>query len=455
MKKAFLRAFGDTSAHAKTFPIHEIRYRSDDNKTLEVVNNIEPMGPAQAAALRTLFDTRMMSRSPLDRSGVWRYREFLPALKPFDTVVTMQEGNTTIFDMPKCARFCGMDRLLAKHQGLNPTGSFKDNGMTTAVTMAKKIGAKMVACASTGNTSASMAAYAARAGMRSIVFIPDGQIAYGKLSQSLDYGALTIQINGDFDKAMDIVEEICNRGSIYLLNSINPFRIEGQKTIMIEMLHQLGWKSPDWVIVPGGNLGNSSSFGKAFAELKQAGFVKNVPKIAIIQAQGANPLYRSFVDRDAILRPVHAQTRATAIKIGNPVSFDKAWFAVESTGGIVEQVTEEEIAAAKSMVGRDGIGSEPASATTVAGCRKLAAKGVVKKTDTVVCILTGHLLKDPDYTVEFHRDELYLDADRKSTVRGTQKIKTKGLSNRPVKLPANADKIMSYIRTWVSEKQHQ
>lgn len=448
MKKPFLRAFGDTGIRPKTYPIHEIRYRSDDGRTLEVVNNLEPLGAKQVGALRDLFEKRMLSWDPLDKSGVWRYREFLPAFKPFDTVVTMSEGNTTIFSMPKCASFCGMENLLAKHQGLNPTGSFKDNGMTTAVTMARTIGAKMVACASTGNTSASMAAYAARAGMRSIVFIPDGQIAYGKLSQSLDYGALTIQINGDFDKAMDIVEEICNRGSIYLLNSINPFRIEGQKTIMIEMLHQLGWRSPDWVIVPGGNLGNSSSFGKAFAELTQAGFIKKVPKIAIIQAQGANPLYRSFMERDATLRPVHAQTRATAIKIGNPVSFDKAWFAVESTGGIVEQVTEEEIAAAKSMVGRDGVGSEPASATTIAGCRNLVARGVVKKTDTVVCILTGHLLKDPDYTVEFHRNELFLDADRKTTIRGKQRIKTRGLSNRPVKLPANADKIMSYIEKW-------
>jgi threonine synthase len=448
MKKPFLRAFGDTDNHGRVYPLHEIRYRSDDLRTLEVVNSIGPMSPKQVVELRGLFEKRMSLWNPLDRSGVWRYREFLPAFKPFDTVVTMSEGNTTIFAMPKCASFCGMEHLLAKHQGLNPTGSFKDNGMTTAVTMAGKIGAKMVACASTGNTSASMAAYAARAGMKSIVFIPDGQIAYGKLSQSLDYGALTIQINGDFDKAMDIVEDICNRGSIYLLNSINPFRIEGQKTIMIEMLHQLGWKSPDWVIVPGGNLGNSSSFGKAFAELLQARFIKKVPKIAIIQAEGANPLYRSFIDRNAVLAPVHAQTRATAIKIGNPVSFDKAWFAVESTGGIVEQVSEEEIAAAKSMVGRDGIGSEPASATTVAGCKKLVAKRVIKKTDTVVCILTGHLLKDPDYTVEFHRDELYLDADRKTSVTGKQKIKTKGLSNSPVKLPADADKIMSYIEKW-------
>jgi threonine synthase len=453
MKKPFLRAFGDTTAHALTYPIHEIRYRSDDNRTLEVVNNIVRMTSKEVAALRSRFDKRLTSRDHLDRSGVWRYREFLPAFRPFDTVVTMCEGNTTIFSMPKCAAFCGMSGLLAKHQGLNPTGSFKDNGMTTAVSMAKKIGATMVACASTGNTSASMAAYAARAGMKSIVFIPDGQIAYGKLSQSLDYGALTIQIDGDFDKAMDIVEDICTRGSIYLLNSINPYRIEGQKTIMIEMLHQLGWRAPDWVVVPGGNLGNSSSFGKAFAELVQAGFIKKVPKIAIIQAEGANPLYKSYTTNDPTLTPVHANTRATAIKIGNPVSFDKAWFAIESTGGLVEQVNEEEIAAAKSMVGRDGVGSEPASATTIAGCKKLVAKGIMKKSDTVVCILTGHLLKDPDYTVEFHRDELYLDADRKTTVRGKQRIRTAGLSNKPVKLAADADTIMSYIKKWSRNRE--
>jgi len=452
MKKPFLQAFGKEEATPTKYPIHEIRYRSNDGRTLEVVNNIEPMDAKQVKAMKELFDKRLTSFDPINKSGVWRYREFLPAFKPFDTVVTMCEGNTTIFSMPICARFCGTNNLFAKHQGLNPTGSFKDNGMTTAVTMAKKLGAKMVACASTGNTSASMAAYAARAGMQSIVFIPDGQIAYGKLSQSLDYGALTIQIDGDFDAAMDIVEDISNRGSIYLLNSINPYRIEGQKTIMIEMLHQLGWESPDWVVVPGGNLGNSSSFGKAFSELKQAGFIKKIPKIAVIQAEGANPLYKSYIAKNPVLTPVHAHTRATAIKIGNPVSFDKAWFAVESTHGIVEQVTEDEIAAAKSMVGRDGIGCEPASATTVAGCKKLVSKGVIKKSETAVCILTGHLLKDPDYTVEFHQDELYLDADRKSSVSGTQKIKTKGLSNRPVKLPANANKILSYIEKWSKTK---
>jgi threonine synthase len=281
--------------------------------------------------------------------------------------------------------------------------------------------------------------------MKSIVFIPHGQIAYGKLSQSLDYGALTIQIDGDFDRAMDIVQEVCSRGGIYLLNSINPFRIEGQKTIMIEMLHQLGWDPPDWVIVPGGNLGNSSSFGKAFAELKQCRFIEKIPKIAVIQAQGANPLYNSFISKDPTLRPVHAETRATAIKIGNPVSFEKALFAVNFTDGLVDQVSEQEIAVAKSVIGVDGIGSEPASATTVAGCKKLVEQGKIRPDETVVCVLTGHLLKDPDYTVEFHRDELFLDATRKSSVTGTKRIPAEGKNNRPVKLPADINEILDYI----------
>jgi len=450
MKKPHLRPFGGNDD--EIYPITEIRYRSMDGRTLEVDNCLSPFAPKEASALRATFEQRLMSRKPIDKSGVWRYREFLPAFKPFSDVVTMEEGNTTIFDMPKCAEYCRMDSIFAKHQGLNPTGSFKDNGMTAAVTMAKKLGASTVACASTGNTSASMAGYAARAGMKSIVFIPDGQIAYGKLSQSLDYGALTIQIAGDFDKAMEIVENLCSRGAVYLLNSINPFRIEGQKTIMIEMLHQLGWKTPDWVVVPGGNLGNSSSFGKAFDEMIRAKFIKKAPRIAVIQAQGANPLYTSFSKGNRTLFPVHADTRATAIKIGNPVSFDKAWFAVESTNGVVEQVSEQEIAIAKFKIGRDGIGSEPASATTVAGCKKLVDKGIIGESDNVVCVLTGHLLKDPDYTVEFHRNELYLDAQRTTTLSGTKRIATGGNSNKPVKLPADANKIMSFIDKWNNSK---
>ena len=443
MKKPYLREFGGEDP--KTYPLSEIRYRGDGGRTLEVVNNLAMMDGKASRRLKLLFDKRAGSWQTLDRSGVWRYREFLPAFKPFDTVVSLAEGNTPLYALPRCARYSGMKELFAKHQGLNPTGSFKDNGMTTAVSMAKKLGSRIVACASTGNTSASMAAYAARAGMKSIVFIPHGQIAFGKLSQSLDYGALTIQIDGDFDRAMDIVQEVCDRGGIYLLNSINPFRIEGQKTIMIEMLHQLGWQAPDWVVVPGGNLGNSSSFGKAFSELKHCGFIERVPKLAVIQAEGANPFYTSFSSKSATLTSVHANTRATAIKIGNPVSFDKAMFAVNFTGGIVEQVSEGEIAVAKSVIGIDGVGSEPASATTVAGCKKLVQRGVIRPGDSVVCILTGHLLKDPDYTVEFHGDELYLDVKRTSAVTGTVRIPTEGMDNKPVQMPAHTRTILDYI----------
>ncbi|MGM0462130.1 MAG: threonine synthase [Fibrobacterota bacterium] len=440
---AYLQEFG--SENAERYSVEEIRYRGDTGKVLECVNELSPMTNAKITELKELWNYRAGSWDPLDRSGVWRYREFLPALAPYDTVVTMPEGNTPVYDMPICAEYTGMNTLLAKHQGMNPTGSFKDNGMTCAVSMAKKMGAPMVACASTGNTSASMAAYAARAGMKSIIFIPDGQIAYGKLSQALDFGGYTIQIKGDFDRAMEIVEEVCMTKNIYLLNSINPFRIEGQKTIMIELLHQLNWEIPDWIVVPGGNLGNNSAFGKAFDELKRVGFISRVPRIAVIQAEGANPLYRAWSKNRQELRTVEAKTRATAIKIGNPVSFDKSWFAVESTHGVVEHVSESEIAQAKVHIGYDGVGSEPASATTVAGVKKLRAAGVIDKNERAVCILTGHLLKDSDYTVEYHLDNLYADPERTNTVSGTDKIETGPYRNMPVQLPADMDAILQHI----------
>jgi threonine synthase len=443
MKRAYLRAFGGETD--KTYGLDQVRYRSDDGRLLEVYNELPEFTAEQVHELKQVYDMRLFSRNHIDRSGVWRYRELLPAYAPFDNIVTMYEGNTPIYPLPLCALYTGMKRLFAKHQGMNPTGSFKDNGMTTAVTMAKKLGARIVACASTGNTSASMAAYAARARMKSVVFIPEGQIAYGKLSQALDYGSLTIQIDGDFDRAMQVVQEVCSRGRIYLLNSINPFRIEGQKTIMIEMLHQLGWDIPDWIIVPGGNLGNVSSFGKAFDELRRCKLIGKLPRIAVIQAEGANPLHKSYAARSRAMEPVHAETRATAIKIGNPVSFEKAWFALDLTNGVVEQVTEEEIAMAKCKIGADGVGAEPASATTVAGCKKLVEKGIIAPDAHVVCVLTGHVLKDPDYTVEFHRDELYLDAQRSVTVEGTQRIGTGGCSNKPIRLKADVDVLLECI----------
>jgi len=367
----------------------------------------------QGGHLTNAWDQRRASPKSVDRSGVWRFRELLPEAGEAE-IVTMVEGNTQIWDAPRCAEYAGMNRLSFKHLGMNPTGSFKDLGMTTGVTQAGRLGATSVACASTGNTSASMAAYAARAGMKAFVFIPSGQIALGKLSQALDYGAVVLQIDGDFDDAMRLAQEVANESPLYLLNSVNPFRLEGQKTIAFEMMQQRGWQAPDRVIVPGGNLGNSSAIAKGFHELMERGVIARMPKITIIQAEGANPLYRMWLryrDRegadDLKLEPViGATTLATAIKIGNPISWPKAMRGLRWSAGGVEQVTEQEIADAKAMIGRDGIGCEPASAVTLAGVKKMVAAGDVNPDEDVVAILTGHVLKDPDFTVNYHAGAL-------------------------------------------------
>lgn len=362
---------------------------------------------AQTSRWRDLWKLRRQSDLPYDSSGVWRFREMLPHPTNWSHVITIREGNTPLYELPKCALAAGMHHLLAKHQGMNPTGSFKDTGMTAAITFAKQNGFEWVACASTGNTSASMAAYAARGGMRSLVLIPDGKIAWGKLSQSLDYGALTVQLRTDFDGCVRVLNEIIRRYPVYLLNSVNPFRLEGQKTAAIEMMEQLAWYPPEHIIVPGGNLGNSSAIGKALVEMKQLGLIDHLPKLSIIQAEGANPLYRSLRETDGQqLTPVKAETLATAIRIGNPASWRKALRSLRATGGCVEQVNEAEIAIAKAEIGSDGIGCEPASAVTLAGLKKLVRSGFVRRSDKVVLVLTGNVLKDPDYTIKFHRGDL-------------------------------------------------
>lgn len=366
---------------------------------LDVVYELNEFQGEQAVSV---WDRRRASAESIDQSGVWRFRELLPETDESE-IVTMIEGNTQIWDAPRSAEYAGMNRLSFKHLGMNPTGSFKDLGMTTGITQAKRLGATSVACASTGNTSASMAAYAARAGMKAFVFIPSGQIALGKLSQALDYGAVVLQLEGDFDDAMRLVREVADESPLYLLNSVNPFRLEGQKTIAFEMMQQRGWQLPDRVVVPGGNLGNSSAIAKGFHELMERGVINRMPRITIIQAEGANPLYRMWEARTETLTPVPgATTLATAIKIGNPVSWPKAMRGLRWSAGEVEQVTEQEIADAKAMIGRDGIGCEPASAVTLAGIKKMIAAGGVNPDEDVVAILTGHVLKDPDYTVNYH-----------------------------------------------------
>jgi threonine synthase len=324
---------------------------------------------------------------------------------------------------------------------MNPTASFKDTGMTVAASSAHHANFRWVACASTGNTSASMAAYAARGNMRSLVLIPEGKISWGKLSQSLDYGALTCQLRTDFDGCVSILNQLVRQKPIYLLNSVNPYRIEGQKTAAIELMEQLAWEPPDHIIVPGGNLGNSSAIGKALLEMRDLKLISRLPKLSIIQAQGANPFYRSVREFGGKkLEPMTADTQATAIRIGNPASWKKALRVLEATGGEVEQVTEVEIAAAKAEIGADGIGCEPASAVTLAGLKKLRQRGFVKRGEAVILILTGHLLKDPDFTIKFHRGDLFA-----GTAEEAESEQAKSLQRAPVELEASLGAVIATL----------
>lgn len=386
-------------------------------------------GPRNAKApdeLRALWRARTGSRDERDRSGVWRFREVLP-FEENAPVVTLCEGNTPLYDAPRSAEYCGTGALRLKHQGCNPTGSFKDTGMTAAVTQAALLGARTVICASTGNTAASLAAYAARAGLQCAILLPLGQISAAKLAQSMDYGAAIREIDGNFDDCMRLVQELGDDPSIYVANSINPFRIEGQKTVAFELMEQCEWRTPDHLVVPGGNLGNSSAFGKGFREMLALGLIDRTPKLDVIQAAGAAPLARMFAELrrsagkragqdaeipdGAEITPVeHPRTLATAIKIGAPVSWKKSLHAILRSGGEVIAVSEQEIADAKAIIGRDGIGCEPASATTVAGIRKLVASGHIRRDERVIAVLTGHVLKDPDYVSRYHRGTLSLES---------------------------------------------
>jgi threonine synthase len=356
-----------------------IRYTCDCGNLLSVEREALAGSPA-------LFESRRGSRRAADQSGVWRFREAVLDVRESD-IVTHPEGATRLYER---------EGLLFKHEGENPTGSFKDRGMTVAVTQAKRLGARAIACASTGNTSASLAAYAAQAGLRAVVFVPSGKISTGKLAQTLAYGATCLQVRGDFDAAMKLVREACDHLGIYLVNSINPFRIEGQKTIVWELLQDLEWNAPDWIVVPAGNLGNTSAFGKALVEAHRAGWIARMPRLASIQASGANPFFRGFREAFANRHRMAAETIASAIRIGDPVSWERAVSAIRDTNGTVEEVTDAELMAAKRDIDWMGIGCEPASATTLAGVRKLRAAGVIAEGDGVVCVLTGHVLKDTD-----------------------------------------------------------
>lgn len=409
------------------------------------------------------FESRWANRrNPLDVSGVWRFRDLLPFAKDVD-IVTIGEGQTILQTSNAVGKYVGLnaDRCLLQYEGLNPSGSFKDNGMTAAATHARMVGAKVAACASTGNTSASLAIYASTARLfRVVVFVGSGKIAYGKLSQALDYDARTLQILGDFDDALERVREVSGERGIYLCNSVNPFRLEGQKTIMYRILEALAWEPPDWIVVPGGNLGNSSAFGKAFAELKQLGLINRIPRLAVINAAGANTLYRLYEQQklrwnggrtddakiDAFYTAMtnekrRASTLASAIEINRPVNLKKCLRALEVCDGVVREVSDQDILDAKAQVGAGGFGCEPASAASVAGARLLRKQGVIAPSDRVVCILTGHQLKDPTATVAYHS----ADAAQFAEKLGPYGVTTAPHANRPVVVENNLQKIIEAL----------
>jgi threonine synthase len=431
---------------AATYDLRErVNLCSRCGGTLEIVLTRRVDPEAMRERWRSRATRRAFGEDPRDASGVWRYREMLPFEEdaPF---VTLFEGNTPLLDAPRSAEYAGLARLRLKHQGYNPTGSFKDTGMAVAMTVAVMARARTAICASTGNTAASLAAYAARCGLRAAILLPRGQVSSSKLAQSLDYGALVLEIEGNFDTCMRLVQELGDDPSIYVANSINPFRIEGQKTVAFELLEQCQWQVPDHVVVPGGNMGNSSALGKGFQEVLDLGLIDHLPRLSVIQAEGAAPLARLFRNLDLtkpipeVLEPVeNPQTLATAIKIGAPVSWKKTLRAVLRAGGQVISVGEQELADAKAMIGRDGIGCEPASATTVAGIKKLVAAGQIGSSDDVVAVLTGHALKDPDYTIHYHEGTLSFGQGGKAEpVRGA-------FQNAPERVPATKAAILSKL----------
>ena len=409
------------------------------------------------------FDARWSNRrNPLDFSGVWRFRDLLPFAAEKD-IVTIGEGQTILQQNQAVGKYVGMNPggLFLQYEGLNPSGSFKDNGMTAASTHARMVGAKVAACASTGNTSASLAIYASTAQLfRVVVFVGSGKIAFGKLSQALDYDARTLQILGDFDDALERVREVAGERGIYLCNSVNPFRLEGQKTIMYRVLESLNWQVPDWIVVPGGNLGNSSAFGKAFIELKSLGLIDRIPRLAVINATGANTLYQLYEQRgvrwdggmsdDGTTNAFFAEmdrdrrkasTLASAIEINRPVNLKKCLRALDACDGVVRQVTDQEILDAKAQVGAGGFGCEPASGASVAGAKRLRAEGVIAPSDRVVCILTGHQLKDPDVTVAYHSGNQVLFDEK----LGTRGVESAHYANSPVVVENNLQKIIEVL----------
>lgn len=384
---------------ARAAPLSEPRATCTCGGLYEALHDAPAVGPAQ-------FAQRRAGTSRLERSGVWRFREVVdPELEPRD-VVTLGEGGTPLLESAPLAAWAGVARLEFKHEGFNPTGSFKDRGMTAAVSRARANGARRVACASTGNTAASLAAYAAAAGLDCVVLAPEGATSRAKLAQAQAHGARTLLVRGDFDRALALLRAQAQDGALTLVNSIHALRLEGQKTIVLELLEDLGWRAPDWIAFPAGNLGNCSAFGKALREARAAGWIERVPRLLAVQAAGAAPFADAYARDFDALRPVVAETVATAIRIGHPASYERAVRALRETSGVALAVDDAALLEAKARIDASGIGCEPASAAGLAGVRALVERGTIARDAHVVCVLTGHLLKDPETTLAWHAREL-------------------------------------------------
>ena len=395
-------------------------------------------------ALKWLWRERRCSAEALDQSGVWRFRELLPILDSFGNAVSLREGNTPLYHLPRAAKALGIDQLFAKHQGMNPTGSFKDTGMTAALSVAKERGFEWVACASTGNTSAAMAAYAARAGLRSLVLIPEGKIAWGKLSQAMDYGAVTCQVKTDFDGCLRVLTEIVQAGADLSAELRESLSAGGAEDAGLRDCRGLGLecaRPPD--CSRAATWATARRWARDSARCASWDWSRGCRGSRVIQAAGANPLVRSLkLNHGAVLEPVEAHTRATAIRIGNPASWRKAARVIQESGGWCLDVTEAEIAIAKAEIGAEGLGCEPASAVTLAGLKKLRAQGVVRSGETVVLVLTGHTLKDADYTIDFHRGTLLTDEEK----QGPRSMQIDALRRNAVTVDATPAAVLAAMK---------
>ncbi len=426
----------------ESHPLDAVVYRASDGGLLDVDHDLSALSAARSpASWRELFDARMGARGYPDRSGVWGKREWvLPEMEDAH-ILTLGEGGTQLLPAPRLGAAFGLDALHVKQCGHTHTGSFKDWGMTVLVSQVHRMRSRgvpiaAIGCASTGDTSAALAAYAALGGIPSIVFLPRGRISLAQLVQPIAHGSLVLSLDTDFDGCMAIIREVVEQVPIYLANSMNSLRLEGQKTVAIEIAQQLGWEVPEWVVVPGGNLGNVYALFKGFRMMRDLGLTDRLPRLVVAQAQRANPLYRAFTSGYSEVGPMRAEkTLASAIQIGDPVSMDRAIFALRATDGVVGEATEEALMEACARADRTGLFTCPHTGVALAVVDQLVRAGTIGRDDRVVVVSTAHGLKFVESKVAFHRGDLEAHG-----------VPASALRNPPVEVPAALGSVMDVLR---------